>query len=60
LAEWVDGYLLNRPDQMPQRPDRLIVFFDHTLREKRVPDVWIPSVVRGWSMRDEILCHDVR
>lgn len=42
---------------MTQRPNRLVIFFDHALREKRVPNVRIPPLVRGWSMLGEILCH---
>jgi hypothetical protein len=53
------GYLLDRPDQIPQRPDRLVVFIDYALGEKRVPDVWVAPLVWGGAMRGEMLCYDV-
>jgi hypothetical protein len=59
---WLDGagYLLDRPDQITQRPNRIVVFFDDGLREKRVPDVWISPLGRGWSMLGDIFLHDRR
>lgn len=59
LGWWI-GYLLYRPDEITQRPNRLIVFFDDALGEKGVPDVRIRPLLQGGSLLGEILRHDGR